>query len=275
MKTEKKGSWAMLSSTAILSILYISPLYFCLISAFKTNGEIMRDPIAFPSVLRFDNFLTLWKETDFAQGFLNSLFLTIVSEILIILVIPIAAYAIERSSLKIAKHIYIYFIAGMMIPFYAYMIPLFKELKLLHLFGNYAGPVIVYVSGATAFGTLLFTSFIKGIPKEIEESAQIDGCSNFRIFWSIVFPLLTPCTSSLIILNGLGIWNDYLMPSYVLPSGRPKTVNVEIYKFIGELASRWDIVFAGAVCGIIPILIVFVALQKYFIKGITTGAAKG
>jgi len=275
MNKEKKGSWLLFGLTLIFTIIFVSPLYFSLISAFKTNGEIMRDPTSFPSSLYLKNFVTLWQKTKFPEAFLNSVILTVSAELFIILIIPIAAYALERNKSKLSGLIYIYFIAGMMIPFQSYMIPLFKELKVLHMFGNFFGPVVIYISGATAFGTLLFTSFIKGVPKDIEESAAIDGCSNFMIFWRIVFPLLTPCTASLVILNGLGIWNDFLMPMLVLPSGKAKTINVEIYSFVAEFSSRWDIVFAGVICGIVPILIVFVSLQKYFIKGITAGAAKG
>lgn len=275
MEKEKKGSWILFIVISILAIIYLAPVYFSVINAFKTNGQIMRDATSFPTSLYFKSFTTLWSKTRFPQAIVNSIFLTVVSELLIILVIPIGAYAIERSKTKLSNLIYIYFIVGMMIPFQAYMIPLFKQLKVLHLFGTYAGPIVIYVSGATAFGTLLFTSFLKGIPEDIEEAAQIDGCSNFMIFWKIVFPLLSPCTASLIILNGLGIWNDFLMPMLVLPSDKAKTINVEIFSFIGEFSSRWDIVFAGVICGIIPVLIIFIVLQRYFVKGITAGAAKG
>lgn len=275
MPTTKKGSWGLFGGTLILAVLYFFPIYFSAISAIKTNGEIMRDPIALPSSLYLDNFIYLWQKTKFAGALYNSAFLTIVSELLIVVIIPMAAYALERRKSKLADMVYLYFIAGMMIPFQAYMIPLFKELKMLGMFGEFSGPIIIYVSGSTAFGTLLVTSFIKGVPYEIEESASIDGCNSFMIYWRIVFPLLKPCIASLVILNGLGIWNDFLMPMLVLPSGKAKTINVEIYSFVDQFASRWDIVFAGVVCGIIPVLLVFIFLQKYFIKGITAGAAKG
>jgi raffinose/stachyose/melibiose transport system permease protein len=186
-----------------------------------------------------------------------------------------AAYCIERGNKKITNVIYIYFLMSMMIPFQAYMIPLFRQMKFMGLFGTMAGPVVIYLAGAVSFGCLLFTSFLKGIPIEIEEAARIDGCGSLRTFWSIVFPLLKPVTASMVVLNGLGIWNDFLMPMLVLPAGEPKTVNVEIFSFVDQFASRWDIVFAGVVAGIIPVLIVFLSLQQYFVKGITAGAAKG
>ncbi len=273
---DKKGSFIVFIFVGILAALYLSPLYFTFISAFKSNGEIMRDPVALPeSFLNLDNFKYLLQKTNYPRAFLNSMFLTIVSEILILIFIPMAAYGIERGNKKITNVIYIYFLMSMMIPFQAYMIPLFRQMKIMGLFGTMAGPIVIYLAGAVSFGCLLFTSFLKGIPIEIEEAARIDGCNGFRTFWSIVFPLLKPVTASMIVLNGLQIWNDFLMPMLVLPAGEAKTVNVEIFSFVDQFASRWDIVFAGVVAGIIPVLIVFLTLQQYFVKGITAGAAKG
>lgn len=259
----------------VLAALYVFPLLISFMSAFKSNGEILKNPTALPSGFYTGGFEHLFGKTNFPQAFFNSVFLTCVSEALIVCIVPMSAYGIARTKGKLSSVIYTFFLAGMMIPFQAYMISLFQELNTIGLFGSLAGPVVIYISGATGFGTLLFTSFISGVPVEIEEAAHIDGCSNLRTFWQIVFPLLKPCTASMIILNGLGIWNDYLMPSLVLPSSGAKTINVEIYRFAGELSSRWDIVFSGVVCGIVPILIVFFCLQSYFVKGITAGAAKG
>ena len=274
-RTVRWGSIVLFAAVLALALVYVFPLIISFMSAFKSNGEILKNPTAFPSAVYTGGFEYLFRKTNFPKAFLNSMFLTVVSEALIICVVPMGAYGIARTKGKLSGMIYTFFLAGMMIPFQAYMISLFKEIKTIGLFGTLAGPVVIYIAGATGFGTLLFTSFIPGVPVEIEEAAQIDGCSNLRIFWQIVFPLLKPCTASMVILNGLGIWNDYLMPSLVLPSGGAKTINVEIYRFAGELSSRWDIVFSGVVCGIVPIIIVFFCLQGYFVKGIMAGAAKG
>ena len=271
----RPGHIVLFAVLCILFLFMISPLFISLISAFKTNGEIMRDPIAMPSSLYTGGFEYLFSKTDFLGAFFNSIFLTVVSEILIACIVPMGAYGIARTKSKLSTALYTFFLAGMMIPFQAYMVALFRELKMIGVFGSLAGPVVIYIAGSTGFGTLLFTSFMSGIPVEIEEAAAIDGCSKLRTFWQIVFPLLKPCTASMIILNGLGIWNDYLMPSLVLPTTGAKTINVEIFRFAGELSSRWDIVFSGVVCGIVPIMIVFFCLQGYFVKGITAGAAKG
>ncbi|MDF2938309.1 MAG: sugar permease [Paenibacillaceae bacterium] len=273
-KSQKWVDIGLLAVAVVLGIFFFFPVYFSLISAFKSNGEILRDAIALPSGFYLESFKYLLTETDFPRAMLNSLILTVVSIIFMILLIPMAAYAIERTRRKWTNAIYVYFLAGMMIPFQVYMIPLFKEMRTLGLYGGLTAPILIYISGSVGMGVLLFTSFIKGIPSEIEEAAAIDGCSRFRIFWQIVFPLLGPCTASMVVLQGLGIWNDFLMPSLILHSDK-RTMIVEIFKFVGELASQWDMVFAGTTMSIIPVLIVFVALQKYFVKGIAAGATKG
>ncbi|MBD0381481.1 carbohydrate ABC transporter permease [Paenibacillus sedimenti] len=273
-KSGKLIEISMFAIAAVLAVLFFFPVYFSLISAFKSNGEILRDAIALPTSLYLDSFKYLLTQTDFPKAMLNSLILTVTSIVFMILIIPMAAYAIERTGKKWTNVIYIYYLAGMMIPFQVYMIPLFKEMRAFGLYGTLTAPILIYISGSVGMGVLLYTSFIKGIPSEIEESAAIDGCSRVRIFWQIVFPLLGPCTASMVVLQGLGIWNDFLMPSLVLHSDN-RTMIVEIFKFVGELASQWDMVFAGTTLSIVPVLIVFVSLQKYFVKGIAAGATKG
>lgn len=261
--------------TLLIAVLFFFPIFFNIMSAFKSNGEIMRDALSFPTTFYLDSFKYLLTETDYPKAIQNSLILTVVSIVLQVLFIPMAGYAIQRRNARWTRFVFLYFLAGMMIPFQAYMIPLFKELKVLGLYGSLAGPIMIYVAGSVGFGSLLYSSFVKGIPTEIEEAAEIDGCSRVRIFWNIVFPLLGPVTASMVVLNGLGIWNDFLMPMLVLPSGQPKTMVVEIYRYIGEFSSRWDMIFAGTTMSVVPILIVFVLLQKYFVKGIAAGATKG
>ena len=261
--------------TIILALLFIYPVYFAIISAFKSNGDILKAPLAFPSSLYLQNFQDLFAKTDFFTAIWHTVFLTVVSEILIVLVVPISAYAIERHKSRATQLVYVYFTAGMMIPFHLYMFPLFRELRVFGLYGTLAGPIISYIAGSVAFGSLLYSSFLKGVPIDIEEAAKIDGCTEFQAFWRVVFPLLGPCTASLVVLNGLSIWNDFLLPYLVLPSDKAKTITVAVYSFVGQYTARWDIVFAGTLISLVPALIIYVSLQKYFVKGIMSGAAKG
>jgi raffinose/stachyose/melibiose transport system permease protein len=278
----KKNAGALVPEIAGFALLLIAalgfafPVFIAFITAFKSNGEILRNPLALPGGLYLENFQFLFTRTRIPRAILHTLFLTAASEIGIVLVVPLSSYAIARYPSKWTNGVYALFIGGMMIPFQAYMISLFRELKFIGLFGSFGGTILIYISGSVAFGTLLFTSFIKTtIPVEIEESARIDGANSLVLFWRIVFPLLSPCTASMVILNGLGIWNDFLMPSLMLNAKQPSTLNVIVYNFVGQYNTRWNIVFAGAVICIVPAIIIFISLQKYFIKGIAAGAVKG
>lgn len=271
----RPGRIGVFAVTALLALFFLWPVLFAVISAFKSNGDILKNPMALPTSFYLKNFRDLFAQSDFITAIKHSLILTVVSEVLIVCVVPMAAYAIERRSSRVTGLIYTYFLAGMMIPFHLYMFPLFKEMRIFRIYGTLAGPIVCYISGSVAFGTLLYCSFLKGVPLEIEEAAQIDGCTPFQTFWQVTFPLLGPCTASMVVLNGLGIWNDFLMPYLALPSNIAKTITVEVYSFVGQYTARWDIVFAGTVCSIVPALLIFILLQKYFVKGITAGAAKG
>lgn len=275
LKKPKAADYLLLLLAVVLAVIFLYPVLFALMSAFKSNGDILKNPVTFPTSLYTQNFVDLFQMSDFSTAIVNTIILTVVSELLIVCIVPMAAYAIERRKSRFTSFIYTFFLAGMMIPFHLYMFPLFKEMKMFGLFGNMLGPIVCYISGSVAFGTLLYCSFLNGIPLDIEEAAMIDGCSPFQTFWKVTFPLLGPCTGSMVILNGLNIWNDFLMPYLVLPSGRAKTITVEIASFVGQFTARWDIVFAGTIISIVPALIIFCMFQKYFVKGITAGAAKG
>lgn len=261
--------------TLVIAVIFLIPVFFALISAFKTNGEIIANPVALPTSLNLDNFVQLFKKADVWGALRNTLILTVVSELLIVVVVPMGAYGIQRTGNKWLKKCYAFFMVGMMIPFHVYMFSLFREMQAFGIYKTMIGPIVCYISGSVPFGTLMYLNFLKGIPVEIEEAATIDGCSPMRTFWQVVFPLLGPCTASMVVLNGLGIWNDFLMPYLVLPSNQTKTLTVEIFKFVDQFSTQWNIVFAGTIFAIIPALIMFFSLQKYFVKGITSGAAKG
>lgn len=274
-KKIKTSSVVLLVVSFILTLMFVYPVFFAFMSAFKSNGDILANPIGLPYKFYFKNFTDLFSQTDFVTAIFHSAFLTAVSICFIIVVVPMAAYGIERGKNKFMKFIYIFFLSGMMIPFHLYMFPLFKQMKMVHIYGTLAGPIFQYIAGSVAFGTLLYCSFLKSVPIDVEEAAMIDGCTPFQTFWKVTFPLLGPCTGSMVILNGLGTWNDYLMPYLVLPSDKAKTITVEIASFVGQYTARWDIVFAGTIISIVPALVIFCMFQKYFVKGITAGAAKG
>ncbi len=166
-RKSKLGTTVTFFVTLILAASFVTPVYFAMISAFKSNGEILKNPLSIPTSFYIQNFQELFSKTDFVTAILHTIFLTVVSEVLIVCVVPLAAYGISRHRTRATKLVYTYFLSGMMIPFHLYMFPLFRELKMFGLFGNLAGPVVVYISGSVAFGCLLYTSFLNGVPVDV------------------------------------------------------------------------------------------------------------
>ena len=191
------------------------------------------------------------------------------------IVAAITAWAIARGGTRLFKAARIYFLIGILIPAQALCLPIYLLWNSMGLINSRVGLIALYVSTGLSFGIFLQTNYMKTVPIDIEEAAKIDGCTEFKAFWRVVFPLLGPCTASLVVLNGLSIWNDFLMPYLALPSNQAKTITVAVYSFVGQYTARWDIVFAGTLISLVPALIIYVSLQKYFVKGIMSGAAKG
>ena len=268
--------YVLFAVSAFLVFLFIYPVLFALMSAFKSNGDILKSPISFPTSLYVQNFKDLFAQSDFLTAIIHSVFLTVVSEVLIVFIVPMAAYGIERRQSRTTALVYTYFLAGMMIPFHLYMFPLFKEMRMFHMFGNMVGPIVCYIAGSIAFGTLLYSSFLKGIPLEIEEAAMIDGCNPLQIFFQVVLPVLKPTCISVAILQTMWIWNDYLLPYLVLDITKYKTVPIAIQYLKGGYGSvDMGAMMAMLVLAIIPIVIFYMFCQKYIIEGVVAGAVKG
>ncbi len=251
------------------------PLYVAVITAFKTNGEILARPLALPSGLYLANFATVFSRKGFGLALFNSVFITSVSLAAQLVLVPMASYPIARWRTKLNGFVYVLFTAGLMIPFQVIMIPLVQQLKAMHLLGGYAGIIAVYVSGAPSFGVLLFVGFLRGVPSELDESGLMDGAGYLRIFWSIVFPMLKPCTMTLLIFNTVGIWNDFLCPILIMNGKNGQTITTAVYSFVARYANEWGSIFAGSIIVVLPIVLLYLSLQRYFVKGLTAGAMKG
>ena len=255
--------------------MVLAPMYLVVVNTFKSLDEAGKNFFSLPQSLDFSNYMELFTKNNYWAYVRNSAVISIVGIILVIIVNPAVSYAISRNFRRpYYKTVYYLIIMGLFVPFQVIMLPLTKIMTDMNLLSP-GGLIILYTALSLSKGVFMFVNYIRSLPLEIEEAAQIDGCSPFQTFWKVTFPLLGPCTGSMIILNGLGIWNDYLMPYLALPSGKAKTITVEIASFVGQYTARWDIVFAGTIISIIPALAIFCMFQKYFVKGITAGAAKG
>lgn len=260
---------------AVLIVIVCAPVIYALLNSFRTYAEITIDPMGLPTSFSFDNYVALFEQTDYGEALLNTLIITVSTVILLVALVPMAAYGIERIGGRGGRWLYILFIAGLMIPFQVRMIPLVKGFNEVGLYSTLTAVILVHLGGAASFGILLYCSFIKGVPIEVEEAAQVDGAGRFRVFWAIVFPMLLPVTSAFVIIQALGLWNDFFIPLVFLDSSSAGTINVAINRMVGLLTSQWQLIYTGAILAIVPSVIIFAAFQRYFIKGMSIGAVKG
>lgn len=258
----------------ILAIIFLIPFYFVIVNSVKGFAEILLDAAALPKEILFSNFQKVWEIINFPRAFWNSLIITVLSNIGLVIISSMAAWKMVRTPGKLSKILFIFFVAAMVIPFQTVMIPLMKLGGALNLTNSIAGLVLMYFGFGIPLSLFLYHGFVKTVPYEIEESARIDGCSQFGVFWRIVFPLLKPITVTVVILNTLWIWNDFLLPSLVLQDAELKTIPLATSSFFAQYTKQWDMGLAALVLGITPVIIFFLFLQKHIIKGIASGSIK-
>lgn len=260
----------------VIALMWLTPVYFVIINAFKTFKEVVVDTAAFPTSLYLDNFKELWQKANYPLLVRNSLIITISSLAGIILFGSMAGYRLARSKSRWSYILLIYFIITMIIPFQAIMIPLVKVLKDFHLIDKLGGIILVYIAQSTPIAIFFYQAAVRNIPRSMEESAKIDGAGPFRTFFQIIFPLLSPITATVVILQTLWIWNDFLLPLVTLQTPANKTLALGTYAvFVGKYGTKMNIGMAAVFLASIPMLTLYLFLQKYIVKGITSGATKG
>lgn len=257
----------------ILSIIWISPFYLVLINSFKTKKELFTSTLGFPKKFLFDNYKHAASDLVLTESFVNSFLICIISITVIIIFSSMAAYALQRVKRKSSTIIFLGFIAAMLIPFQSVMIPLVAEFGKIKML-NSAGIVFMYLGFGCSLAIFLYHGALKGIPSSLDEAALIDGCDRFRTFWLIIFPMLKPATVTVIVLDMMWIWNDYLLPSLVINKEGMRTLPLMIFYFFGQYTRQWNLAMAGLTIAILPVLVFYFLAQKQIVKGIVSGAVK-
>lgn len=220
------------------------------------------------------NYAESWKQTKFPVVFMNTLIITVLSVLGIILISSMAAYAMVRTKTAFSWFFFLLFVFAMVVPFQAIMFPLVRTAKALGLLGSIHGIILIYMAVGCPLAIFMYHGFIKGVPLELEESAALDGAGKFRIFFTIVLPLLTPITSTIAILDVLWIWNDFLLPLIILMK-KVVTVQLAQYYTRGAYSRDFGMELASLMLATFPVILFYLFMQKYVIKGITAGAVKG
>ncbi len=258
-------------------ILFLMPFYVIIVYAIKPReATMLGNPLSFPTTFHWQNFTEAIEQAGLDQAFLNSLFATTGGVILLVVLCSMAAYIISRQSKKrfYATWQYI-FLASVMLPFQVIMFPLYKNLISLGMLNNLWTYIIVMTGLQIPYNIFIYIGFVKTVPLELEEAAQLDGCGQYRTFWQIVFPLLKPITMTVIVLSALAIWNDYQTALVVVSKNKVMTLPLAQQQFITAQISYLNLASAACIISILPVFIMFLFLQKYIAKGIVAGAVKG
>lgn len=264
----------------LLLIIYMVPFYLMLINSFKTRREIFADTTGLPSKWSFTNYSIAIERMHMGSAFINSLVITTLSIVLIVLFSSMAAWALARNKSKTSKAIFYLFVSAMIVPFQSVMLPLVRWMGLMKvdsinfsMLGTHYGLIFMYIGFGSSMSIFLYHGFINNIPLEIEEAAIIDGCNKWQVYTKIVFPLLKPITVTVMVLNGIWIWNDFLLP-FLTINGKINTIPLAMNNFFGAFSKQWELAMAALILAIIPIIIFYFFVQKYIIKGIVQGSIK-
>ena len=277
MEKEKSVNAAFFIVLSLASVVFLAPIFIVLQNSFKSKFSISQTPFLPPDSETFSglqNYITGIADTGFLSAFLWSLFVTVGSVAVIVLFTSMTAWYITRVKSRLNSALYYMFVFSMIVPFQMVMFTMSKMANLLSL-DNPFGLIIIYLGFGAGLSVFMFSGYIKSVPLGIEEAATIDGCNPFTTFWKVVFPILKPTAITVAILNTMWIWNDYLLPYLVIGSDY-KTIPIAIQYLKGGYGSvDMGAMMAMLVLTIVPVVIFYLACQKYIIKGVAAGAVKG
>lgn len=257
----------------LMAIVYIFPFSIVVINSFKGRIDVLRDPLALPTAVDMSNYAEAWERMNYPVAFANSLVVTIFALAILTIFPAMLAFYLSRFRSWFTQFIFMMLVMSMIIPFQALMIPFVSIYGRLGLLNSPPMLMYFYLGFGVSLSTFLYYGFMNTIPLALDESAAIEGASELQTFWYVVFPLLRPIATTIMILNALWIWNDFLLPSLVLFQDA-RTLPLATFSFYGQYTSQYGLAMAGLVLSTIPIIIFYILLQRNVINGITQGAVK-
>ncbi len=270
--TKRKKSLAVTEIVMILlAVIWFIPIYYLIVTTLKSPKEATASPLALPKVFLVENYVTAWQNMQFPRAFGNTLFITATAVFFIVIFASMAGYALARTKTKWGMRLFLFFLAGLIVPFQMNIVSLYKIVM-----NSAFAVILVNVAINTPQGVFLFKEFIEStIPRELEEAAEIDGCSVGKKFFSIVLPLLKPVISTVVIIVTLNVWNEFMTPLLFLQSREKDVILQEVSRNIGQFSTDWTALFPMLMLGVAPLMIFYVFMQKYIIAGVAAGAVKG
>jgi raffinose/stachyose/melibiose transport system permease protein len=271
----KKIRQTPLYLVAVIIFLFTGLPFFIMVNtSFKSQLEFMTEPWSLPESFSFENYFLLF-ESDFFHFFSNSLVVSTISVVLVIILSAMASYPLARMKFKLNRPLFLLFMVGMMIPIHTTLIPIYLLTINMGLYDTIWALIGPYVAFALPVSVVIFTQFLQDIPKELEESAKIDGCGHFKLFWRILFPLLKPAISTVAIYNFIHIWNEFVFALVLTNSPENATLPLGLRQFYGEFSVNVPGIMAALTLGSLPLLLVYLVAQEKVVKGIAAGSVKG
>jgi raffinose/stachyose/melibiose transport system permease protein len=274
-RSRRRNTVLALVGLILLSIVMLTPVYYLIVTTFKTTAEAAANPMGLPSSLDFSGYVNAFVKMEYPRAFWNTFLITLGSVLGVISLGTMAGYALNRKShSRVASIAFLVILSGLMFPYQMSILGLYEVIKALGLMNSLWAVILINIAVNLPFATLLFYAFTSTIPKELEEAAGIDGAGVFRTFVTIVFPLLRPAVVTVAILNTLGAWNDFMGPLYFLQSREKQVILQEVYRNIGQFSIDWTSLFPMMVLGILPLVVFYLILQRQVIGGVA-GSIKG
>jgi raffinose/stachyose/melibiose transport system permease protein len=273
----KRAPWGVLAEIifVLLACAYVFPLYLLVINSLKSYQDIIQNPYLLPKVWLFQNYAKVVQQTELLAAMGRSVIVTFASVVVIVFSTSLCAYALIRRRGRLNRYLYYFFLAGILIPFQAYMIPLVREFQLLGILRTPIALVITYVAQFTPLAIFIYSGYFTTVPRELEEAAIIDGAGAYQLFFKIIFRLVTPCTASVVIIFSINVWNSFIQPMTIMGNLRWRSLFMEILFFVQDQYFRqWNLTFAACVLALLPLALVYFVMQKRIIGGLTSGAIK-
>lgn len=259
----------------IAAAFCLMPLLLALLNSFKTKGELLTNVLSFPEKLQFENYVYTFEKMNYLSSLKNNLIVVVVGVSLMVMFSSMAGWKLSRTKTKLSNAIFGLFIFSMLIPFSSIMIPLYRVVMDLGIKNSLWGLGLIYSGMGVSMAIFLYHGFVKGIPKELEEAAEIDGCNQFQMYYRIIFPMLKPVTVTICITNVLWIWNDFLLPLVVLSKREKYTLLLSTNMLFGQYSNDWTAILSALVLAAIPVIIFYAIFQRNILRGISDGAMKG
>lgn len=256
-----------------ICLLVMIPIYLVVVNSLKDSAQARTMNAALPETFHFENYVTVIERGKLARTFVNSILYATGGTLISTMLAAMAAYTLSRNKSSLNRLVYFFFVMGIAMPLNFFTLT--KIMQMTHLINTQLGIIILYAATQIPFNIFLIYGFVDAIPQELDEAAIIDGCGSFRLFFSVILPLLVPVIVTAGVLNFVGIWNDFLLPLYYLNNSAYWPMTLAVYTFFGQFQQDWNLVSADIVLTVLPVLVIYLFGQRFILSGLTSGAVKG